>query len=105
MKSYLLIGVMLFLMTNIGLAQSKDVYKNQRFFNITKIGYINVQNAQLESFTAGEGVRSDDLNTEQAKAYSLQTIVGYFINPYLSLGLALDLTAITYRILIPCHYL
>lgn len=63
-------------------AQKSDIYKNDGFFNITRLSYIDVRNVVFDGFGTGES----NLANESSKAYSLQTINGYFLTPHLSLG-------------------
>ncbi len=63
-------------------AQKSDTNKNQGFFNITKISYIDVQNIVFDGFGTGE----TNLASESSRAFSLQTISGYFLTPHFSLG-------------------
>jgi len=70
---------------------SKDEYKNNGFFNITKFGYIGVTELKQELFIEGEGNVFSDLDTGKAHAWSLQTINGYFLSPSFSLGIGVGL--------------
>jgi len=70
---------------------NKDVYRNKGYFNITRIGAIKVNKAKLETFALGEGVINRDISSSNSMAYSLQTINGYFFNPYFSAGLGIGL--------------
>lgn len=69
----------------------KDEFRNQGFFNITKLSYINVGSAKLETFNTNDGVVATSLNVDRAHAYSLQTINGYFFSPYFSAGVGIGL--------------
>lgn len=68
-----------------------DKYRNRGYFNITKLGYISVNNASLETFAIGEGVALTDLPSDNAHAFSFHTINGYFFNPFLSAGIGIGL--------------
>ncbi|WP_281847197.1 hypothetical protein [Olleya namhaensis] len=68
-----------------------DVNKNEGFFNITKIGYVTNTSVKQELFIEGEGNIFSELNNSESHAWSLQTINGYFISPYFSLGIAIGL--------------
>jgi len=68
-----------------------DQYRNKGYFNITKLGYISVSNASIETFAIGEGVVLTELPSDNANAFSFHTINGYFFNPYLSVGLGVGL--------------
>jgi hypothetical protein len=68
-----------------------DQYRNKGYFNITKLGYINVSEASLETFAVGEGVVLTELPSDNANAFSFHTINGYFFNPYLSAGIGVGL--------------
>ncbi|MFA5670232.1 MAG: hypothetical protein WC967_13400 [Balneolaceae bacterium] len=75
------------LLTQALYSQEFDSYKNERFFNITKFSYINVQEVVFDGFgTGGNNYSSDD-----SRAYSLQTIGGYFLNPNFSVGVGIGL--------------
>ena len=52
------------------------------FFNITKFSYTNIGKAELETFSEIDGVDVNDLPIDNASAFSLQTINGYFFSPY-----------------------
>ena len=64
---------------------------NKGFFNLTKISYTKVNALEQDIFVPGEGSFSYDLKTEDATSYAIQTINGYFFNPYISLGLGLGI--------------
>jgi len=68
-----------------------DEYRNTGFFNITRIGYKFINEAKLETFDTENGVVVTSLPTDKAYALSLQTINGYFINPYISAGVGIGL--------------
>jgi hypothetical protein len=68
-------------------SQDFDKHKNERFFNITKFSYINVQEVVFDGFGTGD----NNLSTEDSRAYSLQTIGGYFLNPNFSVGIGIGL--------------
>ena len=68
-----------------------DKYRNEGYFNITRFSYINVNEAKLETFSPTNGVIVTELPINKAIAYSLQTINGYFFNPYFSVGLGVGL--------------
>lgn len=72
-------------------SQEKDEYRNKGFFNITRFSYILVDNVKQDVFVPGTGNFSYDLPSNKAGAYSLQTINGYFFNPYLSAGIGVGL--------------
>jgi hypothetical protein len=68
-----------------------DENRNSGFFNITKFSYINIGKAELETFSEIYGVVVNDLPIDNASAFSLQTINGYFFSPYFSAGLGIGL--------------
>jgi len=68
-----------------------DEYRNTGFFNITRIGYKFINEAKLETFDTENGVVVTSLPTDNAFALGLQTINGYFINPYISAGVGIGL--------------
>lgn len=68
-----------------------DENRNRGYFNITKFNYINISKAELETFSEGDGVKVIDLPIDKAIAFGLQTVNGYFINPYFSVGLGIGL--------------
>jgi hypothetical protein len=72
-------------------SDNRDVNKNKGFFNITKIGYITNTSVKQELFIEGEGNIFSELDNSKSHAWSLQTINGYFISPYFSLGIAIGL--------------
>ena len=61
------------------------------FFNITKFSYTNIGKAELETFSEIDGVDVNDLPIDNASAFSLQTINGYFFSPYFSAGFGIVL--------------
>ena len=65
--------------------------KNKGFFNITKIGYFTNTSVKQELIIEGEKIILSDLDNSESHAWSLQTVNGYFISPYLSLGIAIGL--------------
>ncbi|WP_020211838.1 hypothetical protein [Flavobacterium rivuli] len=69
----------------------KDEYRNKGYFNITRFSYILVDNTKQDIFTPGVGNSSNDLPTNNAKAFSIQTISGYFFSPYFSAGVGIGL--------------
>jgi len=68
-----------------------DEFRNNGYFNITKLGYISVNDASIETFAVGEGVILTKLPSDRANAFSFHTINGYFFNPYLSAGIGVGL--------------
>jgi hypothetical protein len=68
-----------------------DQYRNKGYFNITKLGYISVSDASLETFAIGEGVVLTTLPSDDANAFGFHTINGYFFNPYFSAGIGIGL--------------
>jgi len=87
-------GVLLFLMlSQFGFSQEnhKDTFRNKGYFNITRIGYVSVSKIDQDVFIAGEGNFSFELDAPDARAYSLQTINGYFFGPYFSAGIGIGL--------------
>lgn len=68
-----------------------DENRNEGFFNITQFGYINLNEAKLETFSSSNGNVVTDLPLDNASAYFLQTINGYFIDPFFSVGLGVGL--------------
>tara|TARA_R110002124_G_scaffold194919_2_gene361971 strand:+ start:11881 stop:12453 length:573 start_codon:yes stop_codon:yes gene_type:complete len=75
------------LLTQALYSQDYDRYKNERFFNITKFSYINVNDVVFDGFGTGE----NNFSTENSRAYSLQTIGGYFLNSNFSVGVGIGL--------------
>jgi hypothetical protein len=88
-----IILLILLLTTFLSFAQNDfdkgDVNKNEGFFNITKIGYIANTSVKQELFIEGEGNIFSELDNSESHAWSIQTINGYFISPYFSLGIAI----------------
>ena len=72
-------------------SDNRDFNKNKGYFNITKIGYINVTELRQEIFIPGEGNFFSEPDADNSHVWSLQTINGYFISPYFSLGIAIGL--------------
>ena len=68
-----------------------DEYRNRGYFNITRIGYIIVNSAKLETFSPSDGVLVTSLPIDSSSAFSLQIINGYFISPYFSIGAGIGL--------------
>ena len=97
MKTIFIIPILLLLFINSYSQEKpiKDEFRNQGFFNITKLSYINVRSAKLETFNPSEGVVATSLNVDKAHAYSLQTINGYFFNPNFSAGIGIGLDGYT----------
>lgn len=96
MNKNLITSTLLILFTICSIAQEdsqKDIdeYRNKRYFNITKLGYISVSDASIETFAVGEGVVLSELPSDNASAFSFHTINGYFFNPYLSVGIGIGL--------------
>ena len=86
MKIFVILVVLFITHTSI-YSQVSDSLKNKRFFNITKLSYIDVKNATLDQ----KGISPININTNDAICYSLQTISGYFLNPHLSVGIGIGL--------------
>ncbi len=93
MKKFILPILLLTTLLNFAQTDSdnRDVNKNEGFFNITKIGYITNTSVKQELFIEGEGNIFSELDNSESHAWSLQTINGYFISPYFSLGIAIGL--------------
>lgn len=94
MNKYFIIPVLLitlFSFSQNDKGKDIDENRNRGFFNITKFSYINVNKAELETFSETEGVIVTDLPIENASAFSLQTINGYFFSPHFSAGLGIGL--------------
>tara|TARA_B110001454_G_C12638239_1_gene400050 strand:+ start:115 stop:759 length:645 start_codon:yes stop_codon:yes gene_type:complete len=66
-----------------------DTYRNEGFFNITRIGIIPLTNVKSEIRDFGLTVTT--LPTNKAIAYSFNTINGYFFSPNFSLGIGIGL--------------
>ena len=90
MKVFTLLFLLL-LLSEPAFSQKSDPFRNKRFFNITKFSYIDLQNAKLETWNSSTGTTATDLSVDHARVYSLQTIAGYFLNPYLSVGAGIGL--------------
>mgnify|MGYP003624245379 FL=1 len=93
MKQQFIIPILLLLFVNSYSQENSnhDEFRNKGFFNITKLSYINVSSAKLETFNPVDGVVATSLNVDKAHAYSLQTINGYFFSPYFSAGIGVGL--------------
>ena len=93
-KFFLLSMLAIFLCSSNVTSQEKkqvDENRNKGYFNITKFGYKFVSRASLETFNPILGNSKFDLPTNEASVFSLQTINGYFINSYVSLGVGFGL--------------
>jgi hypothetical protein len=71
--------------------EKKDQFRNKGYFNITRFSYIGVGNIKQDLFVPTVGNSSTDLPSDDAKAFSLQTINGYFFSPYFSAGIGFGL--------------
>jgi hypothetical protein len=71
--------------------KTKDEYRNKGYFNITKIGYVAIHNLKREIFIPGEGNFYSEPDASDTYVWSLQSINGYFVSPYLSLGIGVGL--------------
>lgn len=93
MKTYFFIATFIFISYSAysQKEKKKDEYRNEGFFNITKFGFIHVNEAKLETFAIGEGIVNTRLPLDNSVGYSLQTINGYFFGPYFSAGLGIGL--------------
>lgn len=69
----------------------KDAMHNKGFFNLTKISYTKITNLEEDLSVAGVGDITNDLETDGTNAFALQTINGYFLSPYISLGVGVGL--------------
>ena len=82
MKSILITIVLLILSANLFAQEKSPIRKNQGIFNITEIGYLpSVGNVNYSGYSV----------ENSAQTYRLRTIFGYFLNPYLSVGLGVGL--------------
>jgi len=70
---------------------SKDTNKNSGFFNITKVSFSAITSLKQERFIEGVGNIFSDLDAAGAHAWSVQTINGYFVSRYFSLGLGVGI--------------
>jgi hypothetical protein len=70
---------------------NKDLYRNKGYFNITRFSYQSVNKVEQDLFIPGEGNFSNQLPSNNANAFSFQTINGYFFSPYFSAGLGVGL--------------
>lgn len=69
----------------------KDPMHNKGFFNLTKISYTKITDMHEDLFVPGVGELKNDLDTGGTNAFALQTINGYFLSPYISLGVGVGL--------------
>ncbi|MDR6969463.1 hypothetical protein J2X31_003494 [Flavobacterium arsenatis] len=69
----------------------KDAMHNKGFFNLTKISYTKITSMEEDLSVAGVGDITNDLETDGTNAFALQTINGYFLSPYISLGVGVGL--------------
>ncbi|RZK12381.1 MAG: hypothetical protein EOO46_03390 [Flavobacterium sp.] len=70
---------------------ARDSMHNKGFFNLTKISYTKITNMQQDLTLPGLGNSTNDLETNGTNAFALQTINGYFLSPYVSLGVGVGL--------------
>lgn len=70
---------------------SKDEYRNEGYFNITKLSYITTNSLKRDISIPGEGGFFSEPDASNAYAWSFQTINGYFISPQFSLGVGVGL--------------
>lgn len=70
----------------------RDLDKNEKFLSIIQLSYIKNYEANNEITISGQGTRNIELNTDNAHAYSLNFIFGYFVIPKrLSIGIGFGL--------------
>lgn len=69
----------------------KDAMHNKGFFNLTKISYTKITSLEQDLIVPGVGGVTNDLGTGGTSAFALQTINGYFLSPYISLGIGVGL--------------
>lgn len=70
----------------------KDLDKNEKFISIVQFSYMKNYKANNEITLSGQGKRNNKLNTDNAHAYSLQVVLGYFVVPKrLSIGMGFGL--------------
>jgi len=69
----------------------KDAMHNKGFFNLTKISYTKITSMEEDLSVGGMGDITTDLETDGTNAFALQTINGYFLSPYISLGVGVGL--------------
>ena len=69
----------------------KDAMHNKGFFNLTKISYTKITSMEEDISVGGMGDITTDLETDGTNAFALQTINGYFLSPYISLGVGVGL--------------
>ena len=82
----ILIFISILTFTNNICAQSEDLYKNKGYFNLTKISFHFVNNISEDIFIPNQGGTTYHLDTKNAYAYSINTINGWFLFPWLSAG-------------------
>jgi hypothetical protein len=68
-------------------AQTSDVHRNKGFFNISKISFHNVHRADEYIFTPSVGTKSHNIRQHNSMAFGIETITGWFLNPYISAGI------------------
>ncbi|NIK90896.1 porin family protein [Mangrovimonas sp. CR14] len=69
------------------LQTSNDSFKNKGFYNITRSSIIKpIKIIQIQNIE-GLGTIESNPSTNRAFSYSIETITGYFLTPYFSLGL------------------
>jgi len=70
----------------------RDLDRNEKFLSIIQLSYIKNYEARNRISLQGQGTRDIDLNTDNAHAYSLNFIFGYFVIPKrLSIGIGFGL--------------
>jgi len=70
---------------------SKDIDRNTGYFNITGFSVKSIFSAKQETFDTTNGVVVTTLNSDNANAFGITTINGYFINKNISLGIGVGL--------------
>lgn len=84
MKKIVLLSIAV-IFNNCIYAQSDD-NKNKGYFNLSKVSFHFVNNISEDVFIPNQGGNTHHLDTDNAYAYSINTINGWFVFPWLSAG-------------------
>lgn len=88
-STFFFIILMCFAFSMVSQEKDVDVYRNEGFFNITRIGVIPLANVKTEISDFGLTVTNPPTN--KAIAYSFNIINDYFFSPNFSLGIGVGL--------------
>lgn len=90
MKNFLLIAFT-FLVCSATFGQGKHEYKNKGFFNLSGINYYEVSRLTEDFLENGSGNTVYDYQPGLTRGVGFQTINGWFLGPYISMGIGLGI--------------